>query len=259
MLAPSALIKGLVSRYLPSPFQDDRDTDRPQRLGRYGESYVASLTSKQHMLADEGSYYVTNNAQTGIVTGTAATWAATTPTAVIFNTDSVTSTSKRIYLDYMALVTTAAGGWGSAGVNVQLAVYIDNTDRYTSGGTDMSSLIVNPNMDAPIRSSIAKVRFGAITAPAATGSARCVCGLRIIRPAVSATVAEVVGELKYFNFGGADQQLSGPITIAVANMISHPLPPIIIGPQQSCLIYAILNGTSPTAISWAPEFGWWER
>jgi hypothetical protein len=42
-------------------------------------------------------------------------------------------------------------------------------------------------------------------------------------------------------------------------MISHPLPPIVLGPGHSALIYYVLNGTTPSAASFAPELGWWER
>jgi hypothetical protein len=250
-------IQGQASRILPQGVPDT--VDEILRVGRYGEAYVEPMIRKQHLLADEGSYFTVNNAQTGIATPAVASFGATTPLIVISNTDSVNSTGKRIYLDNITLITTAAGGWASAGVNEQLMTYLDTGDRYTSGGTDLSSLIVNPNMDAPFRNSVARVRFGAITAAAASGSVRCINGLRILRPAVSATVADVVGETKVLNFGGVEAMLNGSITVANANMISIPLPPVIIGPQQCLLIYFVLNGTTPSAASFAPEISWFER
>ena len=258
MAGIAALIKGWVSRGLPMP-ETDNDPGT-SRMGRYQELYVIPSVRKQHVLADEGSYFVTNNAQTGIATPAVATFGATTPLAVIANTDSpANSNNKRIHLDYVNLVTTAAGSWASGGVNLQLMIYLDSGDRYSSGGTDISAAIASPNMDLPARTSVAKVRFGNITASAATGSVRAICGLRILRPAVSATVADVVGETKLLNFGGVEAMLNGSITVASANMISVPLPPIVIGPNQSALIYYVMNGTTPAAASYAPEFGWWER
>jgi hypothetical protein len=252
-------IRGRVSRLLPQANVDGGREGEPIRIGRYDEQYTLPLVRKQHLLVDEGSYFVTNNAQTGLATPAVAAFGATTPLCVISNTDSPGTAAKRLYLDYLALITTAAGSWASAGVNLQAAIYLDQSDRYTSGGTDISANIVSPNMDGPARNSIAKVRFGNITAAAATGAVRAICGLRILRPAVSATVADVVGETKLLNFGGVEAMLNGSITVAAANMISVPLPAIVIGPQQCALIYFIMNGTTPAAASYAPELGWWER
>jgi hypothetical protein len=258
MPSPRALVSALVQRYLPGPAIDDVDVDKPVRAGRYRELYSLSLVRKAHLLADEGSYRLANNNQTGIATPAVTAYGATTPMLTVFNSDTVSATGKRIYLDYLALITTAAGSFASAGVNLQIAVDLDTGDRYSSGGTDLSSLITNPNMDSA-QSSIAKVRFGNITATAATGAVRHPVGLRILRPVVSATVADVVGEQKMLNFGPVEQMLNGSITVANANNIPLAMPPLIIGPQQSALIYFIMNGTTPGAVSYAPELAWFER
>lgn len=252
------LIKGWVSRVLP---QRESDNDSGLvRLGPYGDVYTVGAVRKQHALADEGSYFVTNNGQTGIAAPAVTTFTAASPIAVIYNSDSPSNSNfKRIHFDYSVWVTTAAGSFASAGVNLQLAVVLDNGDRYTSGGTDLSNNIVSPNQDNAVRASVAKVRFGNITATAATGTARTVVGLRILRPAVSATVADVVGETKQLNSGGVEAMLNGSITVANANNIPLPLPPLIIGPNQCMLLYFIMNGTTPGAPSYAPEFAWWER
>lgn len=258
MPSPRTTVGGFVARNVPSPFQDDRDSDKPLRSGRYGEMYVLSKVRKQHLLADQGSYFVTNNAQTGIASPAVATFGATTPLMTVFNGDTVGATAKRVYLDYLALITTAAGSFASAGVNLQLMVYVDNTDRYSSGGTDITANAVSPNMDSGAKS-VCKVRFGNITATSATGAVRALCGLRILRPVVSATVADVVGEQKLLNFGCVEQMLNGSITVANANNIPLSLPPVVIGPQQSALIYFVMNGTTPAAASYAPELAWWEE
>ena len=249
---------GYVSRNLP---QADPDTEEETiRLGRYNDVYTLGLVRKQHVLADEGTYFTANNAQTGLATSAVAAFTAASPLIVLSNTDSPSNAAaKRIYLDYVTLITTAAGSFASAGVNLQMSIYLDQGDRYSSGGTDLSNLIVSPNMDGPTRNSIAKVRFGAIVATAATGAARCVVGLRTLRPAVSATVADVVGETKTINFGGVEAAMNGSITVANANMICLPAPPLVIGPNQCCLIYFTMNGTTPAAASYAPEISWWER
>src|SRR5262249_32533032 len=149
---------------LPQPVTDTADQE--VRLTKYGDVSVSSVVRKQHALADEGTYFITNNAQTGIATPTATTFAATTPMVIISNTDSAGNgqNAKRIYLDYIDLVTTAAGSFASGGVNLQTAVVIDNSLRYSSGGTDITANIVSPNMDVAKRTSVATVQFGSLTA-----------------------------------------------------------------------------------------------
>lgn len=250
------LVRGIVSRPLPQAKADNVAEGDDIRLGRYGDIFVIPRMRKQHAHADEGSYFVANNNnQTGIASPAIAAFAAVSPILTISNLDAVGG--KRVYVDYLNLVTTAAGGWASAGVNTQFVVVLDNGDRYASAGTDLSNNIVCPNMDSGLRS-IAKVRFGAIVAAAASGAARMPCALRILRPAVSATVADVVGETKQINFGGVESMLSGNIVVANANQIALPGPPLIIGPGQCALIYYLMNGTTPAAASFAPELAWWE-
>jgi hypothetical protein len=66
MLAPSALMKGNVARFLPSALTDDRDTDKPARLGRYGEQWAQVLYGPTtHGLVEEGSYLLATNPTVG--------------------------------------------------------------------------------------------------------------------------------------------------------------------------------------------------
>lgn len=261
MLSPSALVRGIVARYLPQANVDSPQVDVPPRFARYGEQYIVPLMRKQHALADEGSYFIANNnAQAGILSTPATGFVATTPAAIIYNGDSPTSPNyKRVYLDFLNLVTTVVGSAASALVNLQAALYIDNGNRYSSGGTEITANIVSPNMDLTPKS-IAKVYFGALTATAATAAVRALSPLRVVRPAVSGTVMDVVGETKWFNFGAVEGMLNGSITIANANFIPVPLPPVIIGPNQSALLYLWQNvGGTNVAATYAPELGFWER
>lgn len=205
---------------------------------------------------DEGAYFVTNSAQTGIAMTTTVAFDATKPFVIVQNTAA--AGGKKIYLDYLDLVTTAAGSAASGLTLIQAAVYLDGILRYASGGSSLVANIVSPNMAlAPV--SVAAVYAGQIT-PAAASAARAVCGLKTVRPTVSATVADVVGELKHFTFAGGAASHGAPITVAAANVISVPLPPIVIGPQQSALFYLYYAaGGTPVAASYAPELGWYER
>lgn len=213
------------------------------------------LRRKQHSQAAQGSYFTTNNAQTGIATTAAATWATTTPTCLIANTDVAGGSS--IYVDYIKLVATAAGSWASAGVNLQLMIYTDTGNRYSSGGTNLTANIVSPNSGSS-KASIANVYFGAITAASAVAQ-KAVVGLDILRPAVSATVAGVVGDKILMNFGGVEAMINGSITVANASNLPIALPPLIIAPATCALIYYVMNGTTPSAASYAPEICWWEE
>jgi len=261
MLSPSALIRGIVSRFLPAANADNPQVDVPPRFGRYGEQYGLSLVRKQHLLADEGSYFVTNNnAQAGILSSPATGFVATTPAMIVYNTDKASASGyKRVYLDILDLITTVVGSAASGLVNLQAALYLDNGNRYSSGGTEITANIVGPNADLSPKS-IARVWFGALTATAASGAVRALSPLRVVRPAVSGTVLDVVGETKHFNFGAVEALLNGSITIANANNIPVPLPPVILGPDTSALLYLWQNvGATNVAATYAPELAWFER
>lgn len=261
MLSPQALLRGLVARSLPAANIDSTNLDVSSRFGRYGEQIVQGLVRKTHALNDEGTYFVTNSgSQTGIISSPATGFVATTPSLIVANIDSPTNPNyKRINLDFLNLVTTVVGSAASGLVNLQAALYIDSVNRYSSGGTEITANIVSPNMDLSPKS-IAKVYFGAITAIAATANVRPVCPLRVIRPVVSATVLDVVGETKWFNFGGVEGALNGSITVANANFITVPMPCVSIGPGQSALLYLWQNvGGTNVAATYAPELGFWER
>ena len=261
MLSPQALFRGLVSRSLPSANLDSQQTDVGTRLARYGEQFTMPIVRKTHGLNDEGSYFVTNNnAQSGILSSAATGFVATTPALVVTNTDSPTNQNyKRVNLDFLNLVTTVVGSAASGLVNLQAALYMASGAVYTSGGTEITANIVSPNMDLTPKS-VARVIFGAITATVTGMTVRAISPLRVIRPAVSGTVLDVVGETKWFNFGGVEGALNGSITIANANFITVPMPCCTLGPGQSALLYLWQNvGATNVAATYAPELGWWER
>lgn len=257
MLSPQALIKGLVQRALPSaPNSDSPNIDVALRLWNYGEQAIMPLIRKQHLLADEGSYYTCGNNQTAIAPTYGTSFSATAPFLVIQNQNTQ---GQRLYLDYAAL-TVGAAGTSTTGTQGQtaLALIIDNTLRYSSGGSNLTANIVNTNMASPQNNNGAAVYAGAITATAANAS-RALSGERIIRPGVSQTVLNVVGDMNLLNFGGVEGAV-GSITIANANIMPQALPPVVIAPGHSALVYIWYPGaTSPTAATYIPEVGFWIR
>ena len=54
---------GLVGRGLPQPLADGLEGE--VRLSRYRDAMVANLMATKHMLADEGSYFVSTNPTPG--------------------------------------------------------------------------------------------------------------------------------------------------------------------------------------------------
>jgi hypothetical protein len=250
---------GLVSRGIPQPSTDN--TEREERLGRYGEQYTMPMIRKQHLLADEGFYRIANGGnQTGITDNLGTAFSATVPTLIIYNNDTPANPAyKRIYLDFINLNTITANTAASTAGSIQGALYTDSGNRYSSGGTVLTGNIVSPNMDVA-QPTVASVYFGALTATAATGAVRAINPYMYIRTAASGTAFDVAGENKMFNFGPVEQMLNGSITVASANNITIPMPPVILGPQQCALLYLwYAAGTTNAAGTTSPQIAWWER
>lgn len=253
-LSPQALIKGVIARALGTVQSDSPNADAPVRLLSYGEVAVQPVVRKAHLLADEGSYYVTNNAQSGIATTYGTSIAATSPFILVQN-----QTLNRLYLDYITLTAQTAGACTTAVGYIAAGIVIDNIIRYVSGGTNLTPNLVSPNMAAGAPGGV-QVYCGAIVAAAASAAARTLVGIRNIRPGVSSTIINVAGDVHLLNFGGVEGAMNGNIVIANPNLIPTPLPPVVIGPGHSALIYLwypLL--TAPSAATFVPEIGLWVR
>lgn len=252
-LSPQALIRGIVQRVLPAFNPDSTNNDVALRQGSYGEAYTQPLVRKTHNLADEGSYFVATNAQTGIVPTYGTSLVATSPFITVYNSNA----TSRLYLDYIALVAIAAGAQTTTAGYIAISVVTDSTNRFTSGGTSLTANIVNPNQTSSNVSG-AVINCGAIVAPAAS-AARTIVGIRNIRPSVSTTVTNVVGDMNLLTFGSVEGA-TGSIVIANANIMPQALPPVIIGPGHTALLYMWTPVISaPSAATFAPEIGFWVR
>ena len=100
----------------------------------YGAIYTNPLVRKTHNLADEGSYFTANNAQTGIVPTYGTAFSSTLPFITIYNNSAL-----RTYVDYAALVAIAAGACTTTAGYIALALATDTGNRYSSGGTNLTS------------------------------------------------------------------------------------------------------------------------
>jgi len=254
--SPQALIKGIVSRILPSSNPDSTNTDVALRQHTYGELMTMPVVRKSHVLADEGSYFVLHNNQTAIAPPTATAFVATTPTLVLTNLDPV----KRMYIDYISLSVVTAFTAASATGTMYGAIVLDNSavGRYTSGGTQLTTAPQSPNM-AVMSTAQVNAYFGAITATAASAAARTIVGQKVLRPAASATAVTVIGDTIIMNSGGVEAAVNGSITLLNPNIISVPIPPIILAPTQTLLVYTYQAATTPVAGTILPEVGFWLR
>lgn len=271
MLSPSALVKGLVARCLPTTNIDSQAIDVSTRLGRYGEQYTLPTIRKSHVLADEGSYFITHNAQTAIITsnlGTAFSQTTIGPVLCITNTDNVGG--KSIYLDYLNLIATVVGAAASNLTLLNFAWSLDTiNNRYTSGGTDLTSVpaagggSINPNTGIARRTSIAQINFGALTLAAASVGARIIVPQRQLRQINSATVMCAVQDNFNMIFGAVENyasevDLSTAKTVALQKMFN--LPPLIIAPGHCAVLHMWSPGAAiTTGITFLPEMGHFER
>jgi hypothetical protein len=210
-------------------------------------SYQVPIGADMGGLVEDGGYFTVNNGQTGIATAAAPTaFSDTNPFIAIYNQEA--AGGKSIELDFLALIATAPG---TSGTSLQVAAQLDlNVDRYTSGGSDLTPNIKNPNGNAS-GTSIAKVRAGNITASAKSSLARTIIGNRWLSGAIP-----VIGDTYILKFGAVDQVAN--MSISVIKKVIEGVPKIIIPPQGSCLIHLWLPAQA-AASSYIPEMGWAER
>lgn len=242
-------VSGEVSQLLPQAKVDNTDSG-PARFGKYDEQYVLSVFPDMGVAALEGSYFTVNNGQTGLATAaTPVSFSATNPFLLIYNSaNPANPIAASIILDYAMLLNTAAG---TAGVNVQFAITLDAGNRYSSAGTDLTNLVVNPNGFASAAKSVAKVYGGNITASAATAAVRTLVGNRWMKGAIP-----VAGDQYTVKFGGVD----APTFIGISTILFslNNVPKVVVPPGWSMLLHIWLASQS-AASSYAPEVGWIER
>lgn len=215
------------------------------RSGAYGEQVSEMLTSKQHKLNDEGSYYVTRTPTpgTGVASITTPTaYVATSPYIIVTNNNPVGG--KNLWLDYINLNMITPG---TSSTDLQFATALDTVARYSSGGaggsgTSLSTILQGPlpnNSGAPANSA-ALVYAGALVAVAASPQNRILCN-RYIR-----SVIAITKDTYHIPFGATDiglDSLAASTVTLVQRSIPHP--PVCIAPGGSFLFH--LYGTAMAA------------
>ena len=217
---------------------------------KYGEVVTAGMHgSKLYPLVDEGTYFLATNPPMG--TGIAGIAASTSFDATehllhIRNT----STSKRLYLDFIDLVTTAAG---TNGTTTGFTMTADRgVTRYTSGGSSITP--VNPNL-ASSETAECTLKFGALVTTAASADVRPL-GDFLVR-----TVIKVVGDSYRFNFGGTEdswQCAGASLDGTTSAKITIPCPPVTLGENDQFLL-SDWAASQTVGSSYQFRMGFWMR
>lgn len=236
-------IFGKTNRAQPTPVADG--TFQAARFDRYGGLFVTPITQGVYGLGDEGVYFNSMQIAAGPVPPTA--YALTAAAATAFSNTAVSATirntdsagGKRLYLDFIRIQIAAAG---TAGTRLEYAVTVDNITRYTSGGA--ANTQYNTNMDATT-AAVGVMHTGAITAAAASGSARIVArgSLDVANPAA--------GQAYLINCGAGDQP--GPTGRAAVAA------PVVLGPGSHTAVLHLWLPSQSAAPTGEITAGWWER
>lgn len=222
-----------VFRDIPTLLPDST-AQTPSRTGSYGEGYSSPITGKELFTADEGSYFMalTPTPGTGII-GTVNIAAITdiSPTAVFYNG----STTKRIYPQFLNLHETVVS---TSGARVQFTFYLDNINRWTSGGTALTN--GSTKSGAADTSGLA-AHVGAVVSPAQNAKV-------LIDHVVFRGTIDVVEDQYEFVFGS---QGGGMVTGPQATTVQHfsaTLPPVCILPGHSLVMHqwAASQANAPT-------------
>lgn len=242
-------IHGIIQSLAPSAGADG--VQKQARLDKYG-----ALHSRSELQAwtEEGAYFRALASATpgaGIAQAIQTSFSATAVPLVMVNG----SASKIIVPHYIRLTNTAAGSTTTSSL---AALSIDTANRYSSGGTDLSTLIYNANTAVGPASVVSVLRFGTVTASAAGAGTRYIANTSL---KVQAAPCWVVGDEVLFTFGDpAIGGAAGALNGAAATSIVKNFGPVILGGQNHSLILHLWNvANATTAPSWALEAAWWER
>jgi hypothetical protein len=232
-----------------------------QRLGAYGEVITQLVSSKQHQLADEGSYYLTRSPTVGTGLATAATTlvqAYNYQYPFIQITNNNPPGGRSIYPDYIKLGCTVAG---TAGTALNYTTVLDTIPRYSGVngaggfGTGLTTILQGPY---PVSTLVAPTSSALIYA--GNGEAKAASlGARIISSNQLRGAIPVVNDQYMICFAGCDMMLDSVLstgTNIAQRSTAHP--PVCIGPQASFLLHLWLPAQS-AASSYEIEIGHVER
>lgn len=237
-----------TAKLRPSKNADGTSVVLPSRTGSYSEAAVLPYGTGRMAMADEGSYYVAQNATVGTqLTGHVAPAIADTNTKSIlhfFNGGLLD-----VYLDYLVLTTVVANASATA---VDFLAWTDSkgSTGLTSGGTPIAT-IANTRSNSTNTSGITLTAGACVTAPVTN-----------IKRVLQRTVKPYIGvalDSYSFVFGNAAWAPTGYALITAVTHTITSCAPIVIGPGGN--FYFVQTGPSgaSTAMTFEFEMGYWER
>lgn len=237
-----------INKLRPTKNIDGTSAVTPTRTGSYAEAYAIETGWGRNTFADEGSYYVAQNATVGTqLTGHVAPAIADTNTKSIihfFNGGLLD-----VYLDYLVLTTVVANASATA---VDFLAYTDNkgTTGLTSGGTAITT-INNTRSNSTNATGITLTAGACVTAPVTN-----------IHRVLQRTVKPYIGvalDSYSFVFGNAAWSPTGYALITAVTHTLTSCAPVIVGPGGN--FYFVQTGPSgaTTAMTFEFELGFVER
>lgn len=199
-----------------------------------------------------GTYYRASNPTpgTGIAMGIQTAFSDTANVLLLMRNGS---TTKKVIPHYIRLICTVAGATTTSS---RLVIKTDTANRYTSGGTDLTTEVFNSNTGVAPASVVDVLRFGAVTASAVVGARK----LANIQLKTQAAPCWTVGDEIRINFDPYGDADAGPLSGAAAIGIARNVGPVVLQGQNHCLLVHMWNpANATTAPSWEVDMAWWER
>lgn len=236
-----------IAKARPTGNADGTAIVTPSRTGKYTEAAVLPYGTGRVALADEGSYYVCQNATVGTqLTGHVAPAIADTNTKSIIHLYN--GGSNDVYLDYIVLTTAVANASATA---VDFLAWTDSkgSTGLTSGGT--ASVPVNTRSNSTAASGVVLTAGPLVTAP--TTNVKKVLQ-RVVKPYIGVAL-----DSYSFVFGNGAW---APTGFALITAVTHTLTscaPVVLAPGGN--FYFVQTGPSgaATAMTFEYEVGFWER
>lgn len=238
-----------ISKARPTGNADGTTATTPSRTGKYAEAAILPYGVGRVSLADEGSYFVAQNATVGTqLTGHVAPAIADTNTKSIIH--FYNGGTLDVYLDYLSLTTVVANASATA---VDFLVYTDSkgSTGLTSGGTAITT-IYNTRSNSTATSTISTLTAGTCVTAPVTNIKRLM--QRTVKPYIGVALDSYT-----FVFGnGAWAPTGYALITAVTNTLTSAAP-IVVAPGGN--FYFVQTGPSgaTTAMTFEFEMGWWER